>query len=339
MKYRIILLLSLISGSLYSQINPSQIWGNWVVSKVNYADGTELPDENIIKYTYLKYTFQKPDLIYHSGIYSERGTKYLFQISRNELLLQTDAGFIINKIKINKLSKDSLIIVRQGQEGPQDPSSLEYHLVKESKLQESIQLTEKDISSIAGGDTVYAESPKIYPEFIGESLHNYLSEVIGKSNMMYRKSGVIRASFIVSKLGTADSLKIIQSISPKYDKLFTKTFMAASDKWKPAILNGKPVRVRKLIEIRYLNSDGVVPAMFITNQANQQFMAGNYADALALYDQSLEKVPTDQENLYRRGMCKKNLNNLSGALEDWRKVKELGGHTVDVLLEKYSNKN
>jgi tetratricopeptide (TPR) repeat protein len=68
-------------------------------------------------------------------------------------------------------------------------------------------------------------------------------------------------------------------------------------------------------------------------------MAGNYAAALALYDEALEKEPTDKENLYRRGMCKKNLNNIKGALEDWQKVKELGGDTVDVLLEKYGNKN
>lgn len=157
--------------------------------------------------------------------------------------------------------------------------------------------------------------------------------------MMYKKSGLIKASFIVSKLGTADSLKIIQSISPKYDKFFTQTFKAAKDKWRPAILNGKPVSIQKNIEIRYLNSDATIPAMFITNRANQEFLEGNYADALVLYDQSLEKSPTDQENLYRRGMCKKNLNNIKGALEDWQKVKELGGSTVDILLEKYGNKN
>jgi len=338
MKHSIIVLLTLISTSLYSQVNPSQIWGSWVVSKVCYKDGTELPDENITKYTYIKYTFEKPDKMYHSGVFNEKGSNYIFAINRNELIMQTDAAFIINTMKVERLNKDSLIILQKGPEGLQDPNSLQYHFIRESNLKESIGLTAKDSYVAAGGDTIYIESPKVYPEFIGDSFHNYLSAIVGKKNLMYKKSGLIKASFIVSKLGTADSLKIIQSISPKYDKLFTQTFMAVKDNWKPAVLNGKPVRVKKFIELRYLNSEETIPAIFITNRANQEFLAGNYTGALALYDQSLEKVGTDKENLYRRGMCKKNLNDLKGAVEDWKKIKELGGNTVDILLKKYVSK-
>lgn len=336
MKFRFLIFLVLITSSLHAQLKPQDIWGSWILTKVTFADNTELPDENMIKYAFIKYTFAKPNQMYYSGVYNEAGTNQVFELANNQIIVQSDAAFILNTMQVKQLHDRVLIIVQKGSNGFNDADAIKYHFIKEDALQDSLRLTDKDIFSAVSGDTVYKESRKLYPSFIGSSFQDYLSKEIGTSNLMYRKSGYIKASFIVRKSGLADSLKIINNISPKYDKVFTRLFLAGKNNWTPAYLAGKPVDVQKFIEIRYLNSEQTIPAYFTGNQANQAYNLQDYQSALALYDKALESVPTDKDNLYKRGMCKKNLGDIKGAVEDWKKIKELGGTNVDVLLEKYT---
>jgi len=335
MKYSLLLFICLAGHSLFAQAGTDNIYGSWVKTKLTYKNGAELPDENILKYTYVKYTFESPDKMYISPYYYAIGGQYSFEINNNELVLKSYAGSILNTIRIEELGPDKLVLLQEGRDGFDDPTSLIYYFTPEPTYQSSLKLTADDIYSVTAGDTIYKENPKVYASYKGGNFLGYLTEHIGHGEVMHNKSGHIVASFIVSKAGIADSLKILQSISPEYDKYYTKAFKSARNDWKPSTLNGKIVEVVMFQEITYSTSDMMLPSYNNTSEANASFKEKNYARALYYYDEALKSIPTDKENLYNRGICKKMLGNLAGACEDWKKIKELGGSQADDLLAKY----
>lgn len=153
---------------------------------------------------------------------------------------------------------------------------------------------------------------------------------------MGNRGGHLVASFIVSKYGIADSLKILEGIDGVFNERFSKIFISQRKRWKPAVLNGKNVAVEMIIELRYSGSEVALRASDFSKEGSKAYYDRNYAPAIYYFDKALEEVPFDKDNLYKRGMCKMHLGNISGACEDWNKIKALGGvNNVDALLEKY----
>jgi hypothetical protein len=328
------LLLCLLYYSVSGQIKKNLIYDKWVLSRITYKDGSLLPDENPLKYTYAKYIFSQPDILQHSSIYSERGANYLFEINGNSLVLKSEAGWAMNTLMIEELTEDKLILTQPGLKGYNDPQSLRYEYKRESVYQNSISLTTSDIFSVYHSDTTYKQSPKVYADFNGISFQNFLTSNI-REGMMDGIAGHMVASFIVSKNGVADSLKILEGISAGYDKAFIKAFNKGKRMWNAAKLNGKKVNVHMIQEIRYLTGAAALPAYLDSQNANAAFNTQNYDVAIYYLDMALKNVPTDKDNLYKRGICRLKLGNLTGACEDWQTIKKLGGSTADELLAKY----
>ena len=221
--------------------------------------------------------------------------------------------------------------------GFDDPTAWRYTFTSETSYQNSLALKPGDIYAATATDTIYKENTKVYANYQGDSFQKYIynSMESGNADYMTGKSGHLVASFIVSKTGVADSLKILESINTDFDKRFTKAFNKAKKDWKPAILNGKYVRVQMFVYLTYGTFGPAFSADQYTKKANTAFKQNDYKAALYYYDQALSNVSFDKENLYNRGVCKKMLGNLPGACEDWKKLKELGGDQADALLEKY----
>lgn len=334
MKHKLLLLLALLHQTLFAQVKTNLIYDSWVATHVSYKDGAELPDDNLLKYNFTKYTFTTPDKINISFAYAEKGTPYLFEITGNLLMLKTEAGGAINTLSIEELTPEKLVLLQRGVSGFDDPTAIKYEFKREADYQRALPLTANDVYRISGSDTIYRESPKIYAAFKGDSFQSFLTESMG-SGSGDNKSGRILTSFVVSDKGVADSLTILESLGAPYDKAYTRAFYKAKNKWNPAQLNGKKVKVRMMQEIRYFTSDMMLPAYTYTRDANAAFEEQKYELALYYFDKALNKVPTDKENLYKRGICKQMLGNQPGACEDWQMVKKLGGSTVDTLLAKY----
>lgn len=149
--------------------------------------------------------------------------------------------------------------------------------------------------------------------------------------------GKLQATFIVDGMGKADSLKIIEGINPTYDKAYTKIFYAAKNNWKPAMKNGKPVRVLMHQEMKYLTSEQGVPNFFNAQKANRAYHEKDYETALYYYNLALDTRPDELSDLYRRGICKQILGNLAGACSDWKQVRALKSDIADAVLAKYCN--
>ena len=117
----------------YAQI---KLNGSYVATKINYLSGDELPEDNILKYTYVKYTFNNQDQIGISSVYYENGTSYSFTIKGNRLIVKNEAGSIINIMKIMEIKDDKLILVSSSASGSlEDPWAIKYTLYKEELIQ------------------------------------------------------------------------------------------------------------------------------------------------------------------------------------------------------------
>ena len=336
MKLRTALLtcfLLFLCNTSFSQIKANDLYGSWVATKITYLTGEQLPDDNILKYTYLKYTFAAPESMYISNVYYDLGTLMLFNLKQNLIEIRINGGSVVNTVKVLTLEKDKLVIVQDSGMGLEDHTAISYTFFREKAVQNAMRLNPDDIYSVNGSDTTYKSGQKIYAKFNGPSFHDYISDELHKKGITVR-SGLLLASFIVNNKGLADSLKILNSINPKYDKAFTQVFSSVRTKWKPAELNNTPVGVMMYEKMQYFTSDEVLPSYFNSKAANAAYNEKNFELALYYYDIALESKPDEVENLYHRGICKQNLGNMIGACADWKKVRELGSKIADELLAK-----
>jgi len=331
-----ILITFLASQSLFAQFNADNLYGSWVKTNLTYKDGGDLPDENVLKSTYFKYTFTAPDQLNISQLYYENGSQFIFEILNNDILVRTSGGSIINQLHIVELTHNRMVLQAPGRLGFDDPTALKYTFTREHIFQNSLSLNPADIYTVVRGDTIYRECQKVYANFKGDGFQKYLyANSFDDTGDGVSRVAHLAATFIVSKTGIADSLVIREGINAHFDKTFIKAFNRAKKSWKPAYLNGKPVAVEMHTELNYGAYDSSVSAIEYTDKANQAFKKKDYQAALYFYDEALKNHAADPENLYYRGICKQKLGNQAGACEDWRKIKALGGNEGDELLAKY----
>ncbi|WP_316823083.1 energy transducer TonB [Pedobacter gandavensis] len=340
MKTRTKLILHLISSiiltlSVFTVQAQTKLYGSYVATKISYLSDDELPEDNILKYTYTKYTFSNSDRISSSGVYSEIGTNFLFAIEGNRLIIKSEAGAVINTMKIMESTANKLVLVSSASNGSlEDPWAIKYTLYNEQFLQSKLPLTPDDIFSIKGTDTLYKSGQKIYAQFQGPSFQQYMYEQLGKKKMNIR-NGQLLSTFIIDKNGHPDSLRIIQGINPKFDAEYIKAFNSSKNKWQPAKLNNENVKVLMSQELKYLSTEEGIPTYFLSQKANKAYKDKDYELALYYYDKALELKNDDIVNLYRRGICRQVLGNLKGACADWIKIQALGNPTANELLLKY----
>ncbi len=325
-------ILTMFTLAGYAQI---KLNGSYIATKISYLSNDELPEDNILKYTYVKYTFSNINQISCSGVYYERGTPYLFVINGNHLIVKSEAGSVMNTMKIMESTADKLVLVSSSANGSlEDPWAIKYTLYNEQFIQKNLPLSPDDIFSIKETDTIYRSGQKIYAQFQGPSFQSYIYEQLRKKKKDV-KSGQLLSTFIIDANGHPDSLKIIQGIDPKFDAEYIKAFNASRNMWQPAHYNNNTVKVRMNQELQYLTSEQTLPSYFNSQKANAAYNNKDYEVALYYYDKALEVKPDEVDNLYRRGICKQILGNLMGACADWTKIQLMGNKTANELLLKY----
>ena len=108
-------------------------------------------------------------------------------------------------------------------------------------------LKAQSTDSLAQDTTIYSESMvTVKPEFAGgnDKLSWFLVNTMrypaeARENNIH---GNVQASFVVEKDGTLSNFKITKGVSRSLDQE-TIRVLKLSPKWKPAMVNGKPVRM------------------------------------------------------------------------------------------------
>jgi len=310
--------------------------GSYVAGKVTYLTDEALPDDNIVKHSYVKYTFKNPGEVNISNVYFEKGSSFLYSVIGDRLQIKSTVGALMNTLKILESSPVSLVLINAGPSGAfDDPYAIKYTLYNEELIQRKLPLSPDDIYSVHGVDTVFKSGQKVYAKFNGPSFQQYIYNSFSKAGISIR-SGELLSSFIINENGTPDSLKIIQGFSPKYDAAYVKFFNTAKKMWIPAFHNGKNVKVLMNQHLKYSSSDnGFLEAFMYAGKGNAAYLEKDYELALYYFDMSLDLSSDVFEVLYKRGICRQHLGNIKGACQDWMRVKALGRNIADEVLQKY----
>ena len=87
-------------------------------------------------------------------------------------------------------------------------------------------------------------------------------------------------------------------------------------------------------QFRFVSSRNFLPSYDFSNKGREAMKAKEYLRALYYFDMGLASLPSDNDMLYQRAVCKIQLGNLKSACEDLQKLKALGNTSGDVLTDK-----
>ncbi|WP_207421814.1 hypothetical protein [Desertivirga brevis] len=327
------ILLFLICFIVQFQSSNAQWSGSWIKVNAVYRDNAELEESNPLKYNYIRYNFAKKGRVNVSTSYQSKGTSFAYQFSDNHFKMNSDAGFVVNEFIVEKATEAELVLLQNGSVYFQGEDCIRLFFVPESSYQKSFVPSSDNILAVAGVDTVYIANDKLYPYYNGSGDYfDVLKEGVPSqpSENLY-----FFATYIVGKDGRADSLKIIESFSPAFDKKIIKNFNKTKDNWQPAKLNGKAVAVQMKQEYHHFSSNTMLPVMDYSMKGSKAMKENDFTAALYFFDKGLEKLPTNIEMLYKRALCKYELGNKEGACKDLNLIQQLGDSTGKELLQKW----
>jgi hypothetical protein len=315
------------------EANAQDLLGDWIKTKVTYADGIELSNNQVIKYSYLRYSIEKGNRIFISLDYEEKGLAYLFEINSNILQIKNSYGYLVNAFQINQATSDELILIEKGKTGFNETDCIKYYFIREKKYQDRLPMKFSDILLINGTDTVYKSSEKIHAKFLNEkSFQDFCLEKIPEKETA--KSTVFLAIFIIRKTGAIDSLQILENINKTFEKQFRKAFDKSKNFWIPGELNDRKVDVQMKVTFRFLSGKQGSSNYIYSQKAKSAMDKLDFIKALAYFELAFDKVPSDYETLYLKAICEINLGNKKAACEDLEIVKESRTIQVNELIEK-----
>jgi hypothetical protein len=237
MKANLLVVAVLASGYLHGQ----DLFNRWLKTEVVYLDNSRVSNRLIPDY--LRYFFEKPNKVYVSVAYEDKGADLFFEKKGDIIEIKNSAGFMLNSFMVAELGPDQLVMIQKGPNGFSDDECLKYYFAAENIRQNSLPLRPGNIASIRSADTVYNSSEKIHPEFnLEKPFHDFCSENI--SELTSPGNGVFIATFVVRKTGIIDSVKILAAYNRRFEKQFLSALKKSQKFWLPGKLNGKNVDVQ-----------------------------------------------------------------------------------------------
>jgi tetratricopeptide (TPR) repeat protein len=330
-------LLLLLSGiTLFAQSN-EKIYGNWVKVRTIYKDGTELYDNDLSKYSYTKLVLAKPNKCTIVLKYDQWGGAVRFSVSADILQFETAKGFIMNQLRIEKLTADTMVLVQQNNDSWDDPACVKLYYVPEGAFQKAEKLTAEDVVRVRDKDTLFNASEKVYANFNSEtSFHQLEQTSLGDLHSEAPIKTRFFATFIIDKNGVADSLKIIEGVNPDFDKQYIKTFSKYKTRWIAPIRNGKPVSVQMKDEFRFGTfAPDMLGQMSPGPNADAAMKRGDYDLAIINYTKALKFTSYVGEYYYKRAFCYLAKGNATDACTDLQKAKELGTYSANGLIKRF----
>jgi hypothetical protein len=174
-----------------------------------------------------------------------------------------------------------------------------------------------------------ATQETVSPNFL---IKNYL-----KDNLIYPEHALIcgiqgteDALFTVTSEGNVADFKIINSICAEIDKEIIAVLKSTDGMWNPGYNNGKPVDMPKEVSLVFCMEDQSAKSAneIFKEKATSYFSSGNKNlfvkhnanRALKHYSNGINYLPYDKALLLMRGMCRYELGDKEGALEDWNRM-------------------
>lgn len=189
-------------------------------------------------------------------LYSVRGGKYrhgrrFMARIRYEVRGKVYVKSIANTDRILQISDTVRIIYSS-----KDPVLFGVSTFVKRRIEDSLDTAKfKDMGrGMATIDDPIAKDGDRFPQFRGgpSAFYEYLSNhlVYPPTGIVNRKAGLVRLSFVIDLDGTIQDVQVTKGIDQLYDEAAVKV-LKGSPKWLPGIRNGKPIKVKYNIPIRF----------------------------------------------------------------------------------------
>jgi len=188
----------------------------------------------------------------------------------------------------------------------------------------------------------------VYPNTL---IKKYLSEniVYPEEALTCNIEGTEVVKFTVTIEGNVKDFKIVNSVCPEIDKEVILTLELTNGMWYPGIKNGKPAEMEIEIPFTFYTSttnSKLVHEIF-TEKAATYFSKGNEMllakknakKAITYYNEGLKYLPYDAGLLFSRGICRFELGDKEGAIEDWTRLHDLNGPDMSKYIAQLKDMN
>lgn len=233
-----------------------------------------------------------------------------------------------------------------------DTAFLKY--VQNPNLEKKKSISKNDSANKNGNSVYEFVAIEEKPEFPGgdKEMYNFLRKNIQypqkeKENDIQGKAFV---TFVIDTDGSVTNVAIYKGV-PEGSGIDAEALRVVKlmPKWKPGKQNGKVVKVRYIMPIRFTLQGGpsqssgdnvyVVDSRkegtYYYNEGVKKFGEEKYEDALKDFEKALKAYPKDIDALYNKGVCLVKLKKNKEACEAFQLIKSLGIKDADDLIKKF----
>ncbi len=321
---------------------------NWVKYRLEMKDGSQVPDENIVKNAASMLIFKKGN----TGIVinGKNAQQIQYAVSSSILVLDATVSYIIEKLTEHELIFHGIF------ENTPDDEIVRFHYVSTTESSSQYffrQFIKPNISIQANGDTAYRFNEYIFPRFqltlgdfptilsdfyqVYESSYDMIEEDF---NFPDKKKGNFRVSFAINKFGILKDIEIKESSDSTYNNALLQAVSKTRKRWLPAEYENKKVEtlfnyvyVYKGEEKSEEEFDGY--QYDITKyKANKVFAKKEYVKAIKLYTKCIlmQDEDFDLEPYYKRADSYFALKVNKNACLDWSYLAKKGQKKAEKLF-------
>lgn len=178
------------------------------------------------------------------------------------------------------------------------------------------------------------------------SVESYLKDRIAYPGIAQDRydQGAEVIGFTVSPKGELTDFKVVNSVCQEIDDVVIKAIEETRGMWKPAVINGEAVAMEKEVTLVFKLSDqpnyfNVHAGKYFTKGAEMVLVNHNPSKALKFLDKGIVLLPNDRCLLAFRGLTRFELGDKTGAVQDWTRIKKLGGLEGDDYIKTYVTMN
>jgi TonB family protein len=200
-----------------------------------------------------------------------------------------------------------------------------------------IQVTAPQFTGVENATLSQTESANLL-------IRNYLKDRINypEKAQACNIDGTEVVQFTVTADGNLADFKIINSVCTEIDQEIVGVLKNTNGMWLPGYNNGKPVDMTKEVSMVFCLDNGSSKSTheIFTEKATHYFNSGNKnlfekhnpKKALKFYSWGVNYLPYDHSLLLWRGMCRYELGDKEGAMDDWNRMTSLG---CDIDMSEY----
>ena len=181
-----------------------------------------------------------------------------------------------------------------------------------------------------------------------ESIQEYLAKnvIYPEEDAKKFNQGTEVVQFTVSTTGEISDFVIINGLSTQIDEEVIGVLQKTSGMWVPGYNNSNPVEMEKEVYVTF-KINGIPHPLDFKAHGTKYFVKGgdllltdnNPKKALKYYDKAVRLIPYDESLLLMRGFARYGVGNLEGAVQDWNRLKAIGGTFNDEYVTNLNGLN